>query len=276
MLKQRIITAAWLAPLVLAGLFGLDGGAFALFTALMVLLATWEWANLAGVTRTAQRAQLVAVMAVLMLVMWLAGVATSIWPLWFSAAGWLVNLYWVTRYPAAGEQWQSTVRRLAMGLWVLLPCWVGFNVLRDIGMAWLLFVLLLVWCADIGAYFVGRHWGKRKLAPHVSPGKSWEGVYGGLAATTILAILFALWLPLGLVGGITLILITAVVTLASVLGDLLESMLKRHRNIKDSSQLLPGHGGVLDRIDSLTAAIPLFALFYVEVLVEVFARVPPL
>ncbi|NYT72654.1 phosphatidate cytidylyltransferase [Halomonas sp. QX-2] len=276
MLKQRIITAAWLAPLVLAGLFGLDGGAFALFTALMVLLATWEWANLAGVTRAAQRAQLVAVMAVLMLVMWLAGAAASIWPLWFSAAGWLVNLYWVTRYPAAGEQWQATVRRLAMGLWVLLPCWVGFNVLRDIGMAWLLFVLLLVWCADIGAYFVGRHWGKRKLAPHVSPGKSWEGVYGGLAATTILAILFALWLPLGLVGGITLILITAVVTLASVLGDLLESMLKRHRNIKDSSQLLPGHGGVLDRIDSLTAAIPLFALFYVEVLVEVFARVPPL
>ena len=276
MLKQRIITAAWLAPLVLAGLFGLDGGAFALFTALMVLLATWEWANLAGVTRAAQRAQLVAVMAVLMLVMWLAGAAASIWPLWFSAAGWLVNLYWVTRYPAAGEQWQATVRRLAMGLWVLLPCWVGFNVLRDIGMAWLLFVLLLVWCADIGAYFVGRHWGKRKLAPHVSPGKSWEGVYGGLAATTILASLFALCFGLGLVGGITLILITAVVTLASVLGDLLESMLKRHRNIKDSSQLLPGHGGVLDRIDSLTAAIPLFALFYVEVLVEVFARVPPL
>lgn len=276
MLKQRIITAAWLAPLVLAGLFGLDGGAFALFTALMVLLATWEWANLAGVTRTVQRAQLVAVMAVLMLAMWLTGAATAIWPLWLAAAGWLVNLYWVTRYPAAGTQWQAPLRRLAMGLWVLLPCWVGFNVLRDIGMAWLLFVLLLVWCADIGAYFVGRLWGKRKLAPHVSPGKSWEGVFGGLAATAILAILFALWLQLGLAGSITLILITAVVTLASVLGDLLESMLKRHRNIKDSSQLLPGHGGVMDRIDSLTAAIPLFALFYVEVLVKVFAQVPPL
>ncbi|BBI48295.1 hypothetical protein HORIV_07160 [Vreelandella olivaria] len=114
------------------------------------------------------------------------------------------------------------------------------------------------------------------MAPHVSPGKSWEGVFGGLAATAILAILFALWLPLNLVGGITLVLVTAVVTLASVLGDLLESMLKRYRNIKDSSQLLPGHGGVLDRIDSLTAAIPLFALFYVEVLVQVFAQVPPL
>lgn len=276
MLKQRIITAAWLAPLVLAGLFGLDGAAYALFTAIIVLLGAWEWANLAGITRTAQRAQVVAVMAALMLVMWLTGAVTAIWPLWAAAAGWLVNFYWVTRYPAAGVQWQSSARRLAMGLWVLLPCWVGFNVLRESGMAWLLFVLLLVWCADIGAYFVGRHWGKRKLAPHVSPGKSWEGVFGGLAATAILAVLFALWLPLGLTSGITLVLITAVVTLASVLGDLLESMLKRHRNIKDSSQLLPGHGGVLDRTDSLTAAIPLFALFYVEVLVEVVAQVQPL
>ncbi|MBV65890.1 MAG: phosphatidate cytidylyltransferase, partial [Halomonas sp.] len=96
--------------------------------------------------------------------------------------------------------------------------------------------------------------------------KSWEGVYGGLAATMLLALLFALWQPLGVAGGIALLLITAVVTLISVLGDLLESMLKRYRDIKDSSQLLPGHGGVLDRIDSLTAAIPIFALFYLLVL----------
>ncbi|WP_339881718.1 phosphatidate cytidylyltransferase [Vreelandella maris] len=276
MLKQRIITAAWLAPLVLAGLFGLDGVAFALFTALIVLLGTWEWANLAGITRTAQRAQLVAGMAALMLMMWLIDAATSAWPLWLAAAGWLINLYWVTHYPAAGQQWQATSRRLAMGLWVLLPCWVGFNVLRESGMAWLLFVLLLVWCADIGAYFVGRNWGKRKLAPRVSPGKSWEGVYGGLAATAILAVVFAVWLSLGMASSLTLILVTAVVTLTSVLGDLLESMLKRHRNIKDSSQLLPGHGGVLDRIDSLTAAIPLFALFYLEVLMPMLVQGQPL
>ena len=112
----------------------------------------------------------------------------------------------------------------------------------------------------------GRRWGKRKLAPRVSPGKSWEGVYGGLAATMLLALLFALWQPLGVMGGVALIVITAVVTLTSVLGDLFESMLKRYRNIKDSSQLLPGHGGVLDRIDSLTAAIPIFALLYLQVL----------
>lgn len=269
MLKQRIITAAWLAPLTLIGLFGLQGGAFALFTALIVLLGTWEWTNLAGVVRQRARLQLVAGMALVMAGMWLSGAAMAVWPLWLAAAGWLLNLYWVTHYPDASQQWQATSRRLLMGLWVLLPCWVGFNILRDSGAIWLLFVLLLVWTADIGAYFAGRRWGKRKLAPRVSPGKSWEGVLGGLFATSLLALAFAFWQSLGVVGGAALVIITALVTLISVLGDLLESMLKRYRNIKDSSQLLPGHGGVLDRIDSLTAAIPLFALFYVQVLVQV-------
>jgi len=232
-LKQRMITAAWLAPVTLIGLFGLQGGAFALFTALIVLLGTWEWTNLAGVIVSRTRLALVAGMAVLMALLWLSGAAFAVWPLWLAAAGWLLNLYWVT---------------------------------RDSGAVWLLFVMLLVWTADIGAYFAGRRWGKRKLAPRVSPGKSWEGVYGGLAATMLLALLFALWQPLGVMGGVALIVITAVVTLTSVLGDLFESMLKRYRNIKDSSQLLPGHGGVLDRIDSLTAAIPIFALLYLQVL----------
>lgn len=266
MLKQRMITAAWLAPLTLIGLFGLHGGAFALFTALMVLLGAWEWANLAGITRQRARMQYVALLALLMAVMWISGAALAVWPLWLAAAGWLANLYWVTRYPASGSQWQSVSRRLWMGGWVLLPCWVGFNVLRDSGAVWLLFVLLLVWCADIGAYFAGRQWGKRKLAPKVSPGKSWEGVMGGMAATSLLAIGFAVWQSLGVVGGLTLLMITALVTLVSVLGDLLESMLKRYRGIKDSSQLLPGHGGVLDRIDSLTAAIPIFALLYLQMI----------
>ncbi len=183
---------------MLAGLFGLQGGAFALFTAVVVLLGAWEWTNLAGVTQPSQRLGGVVGMAVLMALLWFSGAAYSVWPLWLAAAGWLLNLYWVTQYPAAGQQWQSTTRRLLMGVWVLLPCWVGFNVLRDSGAVWLLFVLLLVWSADIGAYFAGRRWGKRKLAPRVSPGKSWEGVLGGLAATCLLALLFALWQPLGL------------------------------------------------------------------------------
>lgn len=260
MLRQRIITAAWLAPLALFGLFGLDGTGFGLFTAAIVLLGAWEWANLAGVALPGRRLLPVAGLAVLIALCWSTGVAWESWPLWLGALGWLVNLYWVTGYPQRLAQWQSTGMRLAMGLWVLLPTWIGFNVLRESGAVWLLFVLLLVWGADIGAYFVGRGFGRRKLAPAVSPGKTWEGVAGGLAVTAALAAVFAVWQGLGLASGLALLGATLVVTLASVLGDLLESMLKRHRGIKDSSRLLPGHGGVLDRIDSLTAAVPLFAL----------------
>jgi len=265
-LKQRVMTAAWLAPLVLVGLFGLQGESYAVCTAFVMLLGAWEWTNLAGVTQTVKRATLVMGCAALMLIMWGTSAAFAEWPLWLAAAGWLLNLVWVMRYPSLASQWHSTNGRLLMGLWVLLPCWVGFNILRDTGAVWLLFVLLLVWCADIGAYFAGRRWGKRKLAPRVSPGKSWEGVFGGMVATALLATGFAIGLALGLFESIALVVITLLVTLVSVLGDLLESMLKRYRNVKDSSQLLPGHGGVLDRIDSLTAAIPLFALLYLQVL----------
>ena len=223
MLRQRIITAAWLAPLMLAGLFGLSGGAFALFTAIIVLLAGWEWTNLAGVAARERRLALVGGLAVLMALLWLMGAALAAWPLWLGALGWLVNLYWITRYPERLEQWRGTPRRLAMGLWVLLPAWVGLNVLRDSGAVWLLFVLLLVWSADIGAYFAGRAFGRRKLAPRVSPGKSWEGVVGGLAAAAALAVAFALWQGLGAGGGLLLVVATLVVALASVLGDLLPS-----------------------------------------------------
>ncbi|MBA2778135.1 phosphatidate cytidylyltransferase [Billgrantia kenyensis] len=266
MLRQRIITAAWLAPLMLAGLFGLSGGAFAAFTGIIVLLAAWEWTNLSGVAESRRRLMLVAGLGLLMGAFWALGAAVAAWPLWLAVGGWALNGYWVTRYPAQREQWQSTAVRLAMGLWVLLPAWVGFNVLRDTGGVWLLYVLLLVWGADIGAYFCGRAWGRRKLAPAVSPGKSWEGVAGGVGVTLVLALLFAIWQGLGMAAGLGLVVVTAIVTLVSVLGDLFESMLKRFRGIKDSSNLLPGHGGVLDRIDSLTAAVPLFALLSLGVL----------
>lgn len=268
MLKQRIVTAAWLAPLALAGLFGLDGGAFALFAGAIVLLGGREWASLAGVHHPGSRALAVAGLAGVLLALWFGGAARATWPLVLGALGWALNLYWVSRYPAADAQWGATPRRLAMGLWVLVPCWVGFNVLRatEPGGVWLLFVLLLVWAADIGAYFAGRACGRRKLAPGVSPGKSWEGVMGGMAATALLSLGFAVWQSLGAAATALLLVITAGVTLVSVLGDLLESMLKRHCGVKDSGNLLPGHGGVLDRIDSLTAAVPMFALLYLQVL----------
>lgn len=261
MLRQRVLTALVLAPLALAGLFVLPGVGFALFTGAVVLLGAWEWANLAGLERPAGRLAYVAGLGALMALAWLSGVTQALWPLWIAVAGWLLSLYWVARYPQASQQWRAPGVRLAMGSWVLLPCWVGFLQLRASGIEWLLYVLLLVWVADIGAYFAGRRFGRRKLAPQVSPGKSWEGVYGGLAATSLLALGFAAWLGLGVGEGSWLVVATLGVTLVSVLGDLLESMLKRLRGIKDSGSLLPGHGGILDRVDSLTAAVPLFALF---------------
>lgn len=261
MLKQRVVTAAILAPLVLAGLFSLSGGAFALLIGVVVLLSAWEWANLAGIERPALRLGYMLALALLMLAGWFGGAAYAAWPLWLAAIGWLANLYWVARYPARSDQWRAPAVRLAMGLWVLLPCWVGFIQLRESGVEWLLYVLLLVWLADTGAYFAGRRFGRRKLAPRVSPGKSWEGVYGGLVASALLALGFIAWTDIGRGEGAWLVVATLMVTLVSVLGDLLESMLKRLRGLKDSGNLLPGHGGVLDRIDSLTAAVPLFALF---------------
>ncbi|WP_458524851.1 phosphatidate cytidylyltransferase [Onishia taeanensis] len=263
MLKQRILTAVFLVPLALAGLFLLEGGAFALFTGLVVLLAAWEWTNLAALSRLSTRLAGTAGLGGAMLLLWLGDGAQATGLLWLGAAAWLANLYWVTHYPARQGQWATPARRLALGLVVLLPCWAGFNSLRASGAEWLLFVLLLVWLADTGAYFAGRAFGRRKLAPAVSPGKTWEGVAGGVLATLALSLCYAVWLSLGLGETLGLMLATVLVTLVSVLGDLFESMLKRTRGIKDSGVLLPGHGGVMDRIDSLTAAIPVFALLRV-------------
>lgn len=260
MLRQRVLTALILIPLALLGLFGLDSGGFALFTAVVVLLAAWEWANLSGFSHIVPRLGYVLVVALVMLIGWQTHAVMATWPLWLALLGWLVSFYWVATYPDSTKQWSRPWLRLLAGLWVLLPCWVGFVQLRLSGTEWLLYVLLIVWLADIGAYFAGRRFGRRKLAPRVSPSKSWEGVYGGMLATAILAIVFAIILELGFPRGVGLMVTTVIVTLVSVLGDLLESMFKRLRGIKDSGDLLPGHGGVLDRIDSLTAAVPLFAL----------------
>lgn len=260
MLRQRVLTALVLAPLVLAGLFGLSQAGFAVFTAGVLLLGAWEWARLAGFDSVTPRVIYTLSFGVLLLIAWASGWMDDQWPLWLGALGWLANAWWVLRYPGATSQWQHPGIRLLMGGWVLFPCWIGFYQLREEGSEWLLFVLLLVWVADIGAYFAGRRFGRRKLASRVSPSKSWEGVYGGWVAVALLVLIYSVWLELGVTQTLGLLLVAVFVAYVSVIGDLLESMLKRFRGLKDSSRLLPGHGGILDRVDSLTAAIPLFAL----------------
>ena len=129
----------------------------------------------------------------------------------------------------------------------------------------ILYILLLVWAADIGAYFTGRAWGKSKLAPNVSPGKSWAGAWGGVSAAMILGVITSYLMGLNLVMTIQFLVITALTAFISIIGDLTESMFKRTRGIKDSSALLPGHGGVMDRIDSLLAAIPVFVFLLMSI-----------
>jgi len=265
-LKTRIITALILAPIAVGGIFFLPPLGFALFTGAIVTLGAWEWANMSGIEGQPGRVIYALIFAAL-----LFGLrhAPAVELLWLSVLWWLVCFTLVCRYPAGSDRWGSAPLRALMGVFVLVPAWVGLNYLRTGGLEFgevtnsllaILYVFCVVWVADIGAYFAGRAFGKAKLAPRVSPGKSWAGVWGGLVAVLVLAIVAGLLASASFPQTVLLMIASAVTGMVSVLGDLLESMLKRFRGIKDSSQLLPGHGGIMDRIDSLTAAIPVFAL----------------
>ena len=261
MLKQRIITALIMLPIALIGFFLLEGAAFALFIAAVITVGAWEWAQLAGFTAQPQRVGYAALVAGLLLGLFfnpqLAAVIMLLAMLW-----WVLATVLVLSFPASSRHWNSAPAKLLIGLLILLPAWQGLVLLKQWPMAngLILAVMILVWGADIGAYFAGRAFGKRKLAPHVSPGKSWEGVVGGLLATLVITLSTGLYRQWSARELILALLATVLVVLISVVGDLTESMFKRQAGVKDSSNLLPGHGGILDRIDSLTAAVPLFAV----------------
>jgi len=263
MLRQRVITAVgfgiallvvllWLPPRIAIGVF-----------ALTVLVGAWEWSAMARLASAATRIAFVCAVALAMALVWhFTGEDSRLETLlWITAAWWLVAFLWVTLAPGR----HSRVTVATSGLLVLVPAWVaiahlflqavqGINVP---GSHLVLFMLLLVWAADIGAFFVGRSFGRLKLAPRVSPAKTWEGVLGGLAAAAVVAAVGAWWFDLPRVAFLSLCL---AVTLISIVGDLTESMFKRYAGMKDSGSVFPGHGGVLDRIDSITAAAPLFLL----------------
>ncbi|MBY5990662.1 phosphatidate cytidylyltransferase [Ferrimonas balearica] len=279
MLKQRVLTALILLPVALAGIFLLPLPGFTLAVGAIIVLAAREWGALIrpqdGFIKIAYAGAVAALVAALIVLvpedlLWseqrLHPLAHGV--LLAGALWWLVGLALVLSYPRSARMWsRSAGLKSLFGQLTLLPCFVALVVLKSWpGMAndngaWLvLAVLLLVWGADTGAYFVGKAVGKNKLIPRVSPGKTREGLLGGMAVCALLGVLGAYLVPgLSLVEALALALITG---LASALGDLTESMFKRAANIKDSGRLLPGHGGILDRIDSVTAAMPVFALLY--------------
>lgn len=269
MLKQRVMTGALLAIAAIAAIIWSPPRALAGVLAALTLLACWEWADLAGLTKPLARLLYCAVSACAMMALLnltqLLGEQPNMqrlrWVLGAAALWWCVAGLWIKTFPHSAAWWGSIWARLLMGWLALLPAWLACVYLRfQIDGEWkVLFLLALVASADIGAYFSGTQYGKHKLAPAVSPGKSWEGFWGGLAASVLFALL-VWWLFWGQLPLLALLLIAALTMFASVLGDLLESMLKRYRGVKDSGTILPGHGGVLDRFDSISAAAPIFAL----------------
>lgn len=275
MLKYRIATALILIPIVIAALFMLPPLGFAIVALVICMLAAWEWGQLSGFKTRSQRIWLAVLCGFVLIAMmlsmpayrqpiYLPQVSVS---LWASLIWWIAAFILVIFYPKSASFWRgSRILRLAFGLLTIVPFFWGMVALRQYGYAenhhtgawWLLYVMLLVWGADSGAYLFGKLFGKHKLAPKVSPGKTWEGVIGGLVTSALISWLFGRYAPLNVVP-VTLLVCSVIAALASVLGDLTESMFKREAGIKDSGNLIPGHGGILDRIDSLTAAVPVFA-----------------
>ena len=261
MLRERVVTAIVLLLVLGAALFWLPLAPWRGFCGFIAAAGGWEWAGLArsGKSQRLVYGAIVGVLVYLIAALSSAAVDICVFAVsalfWFLVApGWLRNRW----------QLKNTGLALACGLVVLIPAALALARLRSHSPWLLLAVCALVWVADIGAYFGGRAFGKRKLAPQISPGKSWEGVWSGLAAVLVYgAVVYATGLPMVpevLSWPIAMLLLVILVSL-SVEGDLFESLLKRQAGIKDSSNLLPGHGGVLDRIDSLTSTLPLAALW---------------
>jgi phosphatidate cytidylyltransferase len=256
MLKTRILTALLLLPLMLAALFGFSPSAWAVFAALVTGLALWEFTRMAKMPRIAQAGYLL-LSAVVALSCWIGRVHIPMWGHVGVLAFWLLVVpLWLKR------RWVLAPGVLSglLGWVMLFPAWFAMLDWRAHAnrndACQLLAIMALVWIADVAAYFSGKAFGRRKLAPSISPGKSWEGVLGALFAVGVYALLVGRmgWVELPLAPW-QLLLLALPLTMVSVAGDLLESWFKRCAGMKDSSRLLPGHGGVYDRIDSLIAVL---------------------
>ncbi len=260
MLKYRLVTGAILLLLTLLAILFLPILYFIGLMSAVTLFAAWEWARLIAYRTWQSRLFYVSLVGVMMIVEWFAPIipillATLIW--------WIIACYWVLKYPDAKQYWsQGFWVRGIMGVLVLVPAWLSLNVIRyaDHGRELIFFLFVLVWASDIGAYFIGKSWGKRPLASSVSPKKTVEGFIGGFVSALFMAWIASMIGKFSLTDGLVIIVFGGIVSLFAILGDLLESMVKRSVGVKDTGHYLPGHGGLLDRIDSLLAAAPIFLL----------------
>jgi phosphatidate cytidylyltransferase len=252
-LKTRIITAIVSLLILGAVLFVVPPVVARLVIAFLVLAGAWEWSGFLGLSGKAGRDFLVSLVGGLFAIVALALPESAELVLQIACGWWFIAFIWTFLFPTA----IPIVIRWLAGVVVLVPLFVALLFLYSVSPQILLFALLIVWVADIGAYFAGKQFGRVKLAPSISPGKTWEGVFGGLV---MVALLTAVWTHFAGMDLAVMLPFCLAVGALSVVGDLTVSMFKRTAGVKDSGKLFPGHGGVLDRIDSVSAAAPLFAL----------------
>ncbi|MDP7282932.1 MAG: phosphatidate cytidylyltransferase [Arenicellales bacterium] len=276
MLRQRLLTAFILAPLLLIGVFFFSEAWFAALIAFPLLLAAWEWSGLYEIKHPAPRIALIVLGVVGALVLyignsddvllWILGLSSLVW------SGLFIDLLNRPVLANFGQRWIG----LTVGTIGLIVAWLSFTALRQAeGGEKLVFILLaIIWVADSGAYFIGKRWGRRRLAPLISPGKSIEGLIGGIGSAALVGFVAALLLGFrDVIEVVTWTVVAILVSSISVVGDLAQSRIKRRCGKKDSGTLLPGHGGILDRIDSLLAAAPVYGLLVLYVLPQLFAGV---
>ncbi|SDP10409.1 phosphatidate cytidylyltransferase [Rhodoferax sp. OV413] len=274
MLKQRVITAIVLLAFLLPALFYPAPEPLCLLAVLAIASAAWEWGKMNGLSQP-KALGLAMLMVVACALSWIMGLLTAHMPTLWTVVGaaWVLVGAWLLRRGVDGWARISSALRGLVGFIALWAAWLAICQARVVGTNFLLSVLLLVWVADIGAYFAGRAFGtkffKNKLAPAISPGKSWEGVCGGMLGVVVLALVWvwadgawqaqvpSLYTRLAHQSGLLLLLAALFMAAMSVVGDLVESLIKRSAGVKDSSGLLPGHGGVLDRVDALLPTLPL-------------------
>lgn len=287
MFNERFLSSVVLILFILFALFLFPPQYFTFTLGLIICLAIWEWTQFAHIKASIPRLVITAIIASLFL-LWIiseldylkAGIVFIDYQqilLLLAIIWWPIALILVMSYPTSAKIWgKSSLLQLVFAFCTIMPFFVSVLRLRfDNYMATpyrgallLLYVFILIWSADSGAYFFGRRFGKTKLAPKVSPGKTWQGVLGGMLTAAIFATIFIQLSPSNFfsVSMQPFVILSVATVVISVLGDLTESMFKREAGIKDSSNLIPGHGGILDRMDSLTAALPFFSYFYFYVL----------
>ncbi len=263
MLKQRLITAFLIGPPILWAIYSLSNSGFSIFMLLLVGLGVFEWANFCQCKNRVQHYIFIIVaLLILTTITILQDTEVNQLVLALALLWWFACLLLLRHFPFSSHHFMhNRVFRALLGIILLAATMLSMSLLRqnqDYGVPYVIYVLILIWTADSAAYFVGRAFGKRKLMPKVSPGKSWEGVLGALLATIIAALIALDILQVEAAKNSWFVLLSVITVIFSIAGDLSESMFKRMVGLKDSGKLLPGHGGVLDRIDSLMAAFPVF------------------